>query len=343
MSERAKVLVIAEAGVNHNGELELAHRLVDIAADAGADLVKFQTFKASSLVTPTARIAEYQKKLAEENLGASASNTQWELLRKLELGERDHESIIEHCQVRGIGFLSTAFDLESLQYLAGLELPLFKIPSGEITNLPYLRKVASYGRETILSTGMATLGEVEAAINAMELAGLPREKITVLQCTTEYPAPIEEVNLLAMRTMGAAFGVKIGYSDHTEGIEVALAAVAMGASVIEKHFTIDRHLPGPDHMASLEPDELMNMVQSIRRVQKALGSSIKKRTRSEEANLLLVRKSIVAARTIKKGELFSEENLIAKRPASGLSPMTWDELIGKTAPKSFEPDEVIQL
>lgn len=331
-----KTLIIAEAGVNHNGDMAMACALIDAAADAGADLVKFQTFDADRLVTGSARKADYQTKTT------SADESQRDMLKRLELNAAMHEQLIAHAARRGIEFFSTAFDLDSLDYLMGLGLERIKVPSGEITNLPYLRKVGGYGKPVILSTGMATLGDIEAALAVLEAAGVPRDRITVLHCSTEYPAPMAEVNLLAMPALARAFGVRVGYSDHTEGIEVGIAAVALGACVIEKHFTLDRSLPGPDHRASIEPDELARMVSSIRNIELALGDGVKRPSASEEKNRLVARKSLVAARAIAKGELFSEENLVAKRPGTGISPMRLDEWLGRPAARDFAPDEQIQ-
>ena len=336
-----RVLIIAEAGVNHDGNIEQALRLVDVAADAGADLVKFQTFDANALATANAELAAYQEQASEcENQSRTG---QLAMLQRLQLSEQDHMTLIAHCETRGIGFFSTAFDLESLDFLARLGAERFKVPSGEITNLPYLRRIASFQKDVIMSTGMADLDEISEAISCLEAAGLPKDKITLLHCTTEYPAPIEEVNLRAMHAMADKFGVAVGYSDHTDGIDVAIAAVAMGASVIEKHFTLDKNLPGPDHSASLEPEALNAMVEGIRRIECALGSAQKQCTASERKNIHLVRKSIVAARAISADEVFSEENLTVKRPATGLSPMLWDGVIGKRASRPFMPDEVIEL
>ena len=336
-----RVLIIAEAGVNHDGSIAQALRLVDVAADAGADLVKFQTFEANALATANAELAAYQEQASEcENQSRTG---QLAMLQRLQLSEQDHMTLIAHCEARGIGFFSTAFDLESLDFLARLGAERFKVPSGEITNLPYLRRIASFQKDVIMSTGMAELSEIREAIDCLEAAGLPKEKITLLHCTTEYPAPIEEVNLRAMQAMADKFGVAVGYSDHTDGIDVAIAAVAMGASVIEKHFTLDKNLPGPDHSASLEPEALNAMVEGIRRIECALGSAQKQCTASERKNIHLVRKSIVAARAISADEVFSEENLTVKRPATGLSPMLWDGVIGKRASRPFMPDEVIEL
>ena len=336
-----RVLIIAEAGVNHDGNIAQALRLVDVAADAGADLVKFQTFDANALATAGAGLAAYQEQASEcENQSRTG---QLAMLQRLQLSEQDHMTLIAHCEARGIGFFSTAFDLESLDFLARLGAERFKVPSGEITNLPYLRRIASFQKDVIMSTGMAELSEIGEAIDCLEAAGLPKEKITLLHCTTEYPAPIEEVNLRAMQAMADKFCVAVGYSDHTDGIDVAIAAVAMGASVIEKHFTLDKNLPGPDHNASLEPEALNTMVEGIRRIECALGSAQKQCTASERKNIHLVRKSIVAARAISADEVFSEENLTVKRPATGLSPMLWDGVIGKRASRPFMPDEVIEL
>ncbi len=331
------VLIIAEAGVNHNGDLALARQLIDVAAEAGADLVKFQTFNADRLVTTHARKADYQ------NQTTDAGESQHAMIRRLELTRDMHEALIAHCNLRGIRFFSTGFDPESIDMLVELGLDVFKIPSGEITNLPYLRHVGHYGKPVILSTGMAALGEIEAALEVLDLAGTPRNRITVLHCNTEYPTPMSDVNLRAMLTIRDAFGVSVGYSDHTSGIEVAIAAVALGASVIEKHFTLDRNLPGPDHKASLEPDELKAMVAAIRNIEQAMGDGIKRPSPSETKNRPVARKSLVAARAIQAGEVFSESNLAAKRPGTGLSPMLWDEIRGRKAPRDFAPDELIEL
>lgn len=331
------VLIIAEAGVNHNGDMDMALKLVEAAHEAGADLIKFQTFKTDAVVTANAKKADYQSR----NVGGSDS--QIDMLRGLELSFEDHDRIIAHCEKVGIGFFSTAFDPDSLDYIAALGLKQFKIPSGEITNLPYLRKIASYGKDVILSTGMATLGDIEAAIDAVEAEGLTRDRITVLHCTTEYPAPMDEVNLRAMNSIGQAFGTKVGYSDHTQGIEVSLAAVALGATVIEKHFTLDNTLPGPDHKASLEPQELAAMVKGIRNIETALGSPVKSPTPSERANRPIARRSVVAARAIAKGEVLGEDDLRVKRPGTGLSPMLWDSIVGSIARRNFAVDEEIEL
>jgi N,N'-diacetyllegionaminate synthase len=330
-----RTLVIAEAGVNHNGHLQLAKQLVDAAAAAGADVVKFQTFQANHLATERAEQAAYQ----QQALGQTQS--QQAMLQQLELKPEQHGQLIEYCQQQDIEFLSTAFDPPSIQLLASLQLKRWKIPSGEITNLPYLRQIGAMCQPVILSTGMANLGEIEAALTVLEQTGTPRSQITLLHCTTEYPARPEEVNLRAMQTIAQAFGVATGYSDHSEGINVPIAAVAMGATVIEKHLTLDRNLPGPDHKASLEPDDFAAMVRGIRTIEQALGDGIKRPTASEQANLPLVRKSLVAARPIRAGELFSEANLTAKRPGTGISPMQWDAWVGRPASRDFAADELI--
>ncbi|WP_305046891.1 N-acetylneuraminate synthase [Geoalkalibacter sp.] len=333
----SRVFIIAEAGVNHNGSMDLARKLVDAAAEAGADAVKFQTFRTESLVRRNAPKAEYQKATT------AAGESQFEMIRKLELDADAHRELMAHCRLRGILFLSSPFDLESIELLDALELSIFKIPSGEITNLPYLRRIGRLGKPIILSTGMADLGEVGAALEVLIAAGAKKEKITLLHCNTEYPTPMEDVNLRAMTTLGTTFATQVGYSDHTLGIEIPIAAVALGATVIEKHFTLDRTLEGPDHKASLEPGELAAMVKAIRNVSTALGSGIKAPSASERRNIPIARKSIVAARAIRRGELFSEENLATKRPAQGLSPMLWDEVLGRPANKDFAPDEPIIL
>jgi N,N'-diacetyllegionaminate synthase len=332
-----KTLIIAEAGVNHNGDLALARQLIDVAAESGADLVKFQTFTADRLVTRAAPKAEYQSQ------STGNSESQYEMLRSLELSVEMHRHLIAHCRTRSIGFLSTAFDIESVDLLVSLGQQHFKIPSGEITNLPYLRHIGRLNKGVILSTGMATLDEVAAAIDALERAGTPRTDMTVLHCTTEYPAPMADVNLRAMLSMQAALGVRVGYSDHTPGIEVAIAAVAMGASLIEKHFTLDRNLPGPDHQASLEPAELRSLVTAIRNIEVALGDGIKRVMPSEARNRPVARKSLVARRAIEAGEVFTAENIAAKRPGTGISPMRWDEIVGRSASRDFAVDELIEL
>jgi N,N'-diacetyllegionaminate synthase len=330
-----RTLIIAEAGVNHNGDLDLAKQLIDVAADVGADLVKFQTFNATRQVTCTAKKADYQTQITD------STESQHAMLSRLELTEAMHHKLIAHCATRNIGFLSTGFDIESVDLLVSLGQECFKIPSGEITNLPYLRHIGQLRKSVILSTGMASLGEIEAAIKVLEQAGTPRTKLTVLHCTTEYPTPMAEVNLRAMQSIHAAFGVAVGYSDHTQGIEVAIVALAMGATVIEKHFTLDRNLPGPDHQASLEPAELKAMVTAIRNIEVALGDGIKRLTPSEARNKPVARKSLVARQAIKAGEVFTAENLTAKRPGTGISPMRWDEFIGQAAQKDYQEDELI--
>lgn len=329
------VFVIAEAGVNHNGSLDLAKKLVDVAVDARADAVKFQTFKADKLVSKTAQKAAYQKQTT------SADEAQYEMIKRLELDERAHREIISYCQDKRIMFLSTPFDHDSIAMLNAFGMAIFKVPSGEITNLPYLRHIGRLGKEVILSTGMADLGEIEDALGILMKAGTAREKITVLHATTEYPCPIDEVNLLAMQTIRNAFGVKVGYSDHTQGIEVPIAAVAIGATVIEKHFTLDRNMEGPDHKASLEPDELKAMISGIRRVSQAMGDGIKQPSKSELKNIEIARKSLVAAMPIKNGEVFSANNIAIKRPGTGISPMRWDEIIGQVAQRNYDVDDLI--
>ena len=333
-----KTLIIAEAGVNHNGDIAKAKALIDKGAEAGVDYVKFQTFKAANLVTKQAKRAAYQDKNTQNN------DSQYEMLKKLELSQAVHQELIDYCAQKGIKFLSTGFDVESLEFLARLGITIAKVPSGEITNLPYLRNVASLFPEVILSTGMATIEEIKDAVKVLTDNGVNKDKITVLHCNTEYPTPMEDVNLRAMLHIQQEVGVAIGYSDHTLGIEVPIAAVALGATIIEKHFTLDKTLPGPDHKASLEPDELKAMVSAIRNIEKAVGgSSLKEVSASEVKNKPIARKSIVAAKKIVKGELFTIENLTVKRPGTGISPMQWDEVIGKTAKKDFEEDDLIEL
>ena len=332
-----KTLIIAEAGVNHNGDMALAKQLIDVAADAGADLVKFQTFNADRQVTQAAAKADYQLQQTDQ------AETQHAMLRRLELSEAMHHALIAHCATRGIGFFSTGFDIPSLDLLRGLGQKLFKIPSGEITNLPYLRHVGQWGGPLSLSTGMATLGDIEAALDALVRSGAALSEITVLHCTTEYPTPMVDVNLRAMLGIQTALGVAVGYSDHTPGIEVATAAVALGATVIEKHFTLSRNLPGPDHQASLEPAELSAMVRAIRNIEVALGDGVKRISASEAKNRPIARKSLVAARAIKQGERFSPDNVTAKRPGTGLSPMLSDEVMGQVARRDFDPDALISL
>ncbi|HBL32359.1 MAG TPA: N-acetylneuraminate synthase [Porphyromonadaceae bacterium] len=332
-----RVVIIAEAGVNHNGNIENAFKLIDAAAEAGADYVKFQTFKSENLVSSSAKKAEYQVK----NTGNREEN-QLQMLKKLELTYEQHEQLIEYCKEKGIRFFSTAFDLDSLEYLAEIGLEMVKIPSGEITNLPYLRKAALLFNKVILSTGMANMTEIKAALNVFISSGVSKENITILHCNTEYPTPMEDVNLKAMLQIRKVFGTKVGYSDHTTGIEVPIAAVALGAYVIEKHFTLDRTMDGPDHKASLEPRELKAMVSAIRNVERAVsGSGLKDVSPSEKKNIAIARKSIVAKTAIAKGELFSEENITVKRPGTGISPMNWDNVIGQPASRDFEQDELI--
>ena len=332
-----RTLIIAEAGVNHNGDIEIAKKLIDVAAEAGADLVKFQTFSGDRLATSIAKQAEYQIQNTEEII------PQRTMLQKLELDENMHEVLIQHCEDRGIGFFSTGFDIESVNLLIKLGQKRFKIPSGEITNLPLLRHIGKQKKQVILSTGMATFVEIENAIEALEHAGTPRDSITVLHCTTSYPAPLVDVNLKAMQKIGEKFNVAVGYSDHTTGLETAIAAVALGAKVIEKHFTLDRKLPGPDHKASLEPEELKQMISFIRNIEILLGDGEKKLMPSEVGNLDIARKSIVASKAILKDEIFSENNITTKRPGNGISPMQWDSIIGSRAKRDYDLDELIEL
>ncbi|WP_078127706.1 N-acetylneuraminate synthase [Leptospira alexanderi] len=330
-------LIIAEAGVNHNGDMNIAEKLINVAFDAGADIVKFQTFNATELASNFAKRADYQISNMQED------GTQVSMLKKLELSVQDHFRLIEICKKKNIQFLSTAFDLKSIDLLIELGLSLWKIPSGEITNYPYLKKIGELNQKIILSTGMANLGEIESALNVLINSGSSLENITILHCTTEYPAPFHEVNLRAIETLKSAFRTKVGYSDHTVGIEVAIAAVALGATVIEKHFTLDKNLPGPDHKASLEPNELKMMISSIRNIEISMGDGIKKPSSSERKNIPIARKSIVATRKISKGEIFSELNITTKRPGDGLSPMNWDMVVGKQARRDFQVDELIEL
>ena len=329
------VFIIAEAGVNHNGSIELAKKLIDVASEAGVDAVKFQTFKTENLVSKNAKKAEYQKETTD------AAESQFDMIKKLELDTDTHHELISYCKTKNIMFLSTPFDLDSIDLLDALELPIFKIPSGEITNLPYLRKIGSLKKEVILSTGMADMGEIEDSLNILVDAGTKKENITILHANTMYPTPMEDVNLKAMQTIGITFDIAYGYSDHTLGIEVDIAAVTLGASVIEKHFTLDNTMDGPDHKASLEPDELVAMVKGIRNIELALGSSVKKPSKSEKPNMKIARKSIVASCDIQEGEVFSVDNLAIKRPGDGISPMRWDEVVGTIATKSYSEDELI--
>ena len=332
------VTIIAEAGVNHNGSIVLAKQLVDKAVEAGADYIKFQTFKAANLVTKSAQQAEYQKKNV-----CSSKNGQYQMLKQLELSHEDHLELIDYCKQKGIRFFSTTFDFDSIEFLDSLHLNLWKIPSGEITNYPYIKQIAKKQGDVILSTGMSTFEDIQNAIKVLLQWGKTKDQITILHCNTEYPTPFEDVNLLAMQSIAKQFGTKVGYSDHTCGIEVPIAAVALGASVIEKHFTLDRNMPGPDHKASLEPDELKAMVMAIRNIEKALGCPEKKVSDSERKNITIARKSIVANKNIKKGEPFTEENITVKRPGTGISPMHWNEILGMKAIRDFKEDELIEI
>lgn len=332
-------LIIAEAGVNHNGDFKLAKQLVEVAAKAGADIVKFQTFKADKIVSKSAKKATYQ----ERNIN-DGDDSQYAMLKKLEMPEEWHIELIKYAKELGIQFLSTGFDHESIDFLDQLDSPLFKVPSGEITNKPYLRHIARKRKPVILSTGMADIEEIKAALEVLHENGIGKKDVTVLHCNTEYPTPMEDVNLKAMLSIQDIFGINVGYSDHTQGIEVPIAAVALGASVIEKHFTLDRNLPGPDHKASLEPNELEAMIKAIRNIELAIsGNGVKEPSKSEQKNVTVARKSIVAASQINQGELFTEQNLAIKRPGNGISPMLWDEIIGKTSLKSFNPDDLIEI
>jgi N,N'-diacetyllegionaminate synthase len=332
-----RTIIIAEAGVNHNGSLETAKELIIAAADANADYVKFQTFNSNLVVTGSADKADYQIK----NTGVKES--QLEMISKLELSQQDHYELIACANQYGIKLFSTAFDLPSIDFLRELDFDLFKIPSGEITNLPYLRHAAGFGKPIILSTGMSSLGEIEDALKVIEGSGMDRKHITLLHCTSEYPAPLIDVNLKAIKTLKQAFGLNVGYSDHTEGIEVSIAAVALGATIIEKHFTLDKKLPGPDHKASVEPEELKSLVNAIRNVNMALGDGIKRVTTSELGNIKVARKSLVAATSIKKGERFTTENISIKRPGVGISPMRYEEIMGRLAPRDFYKDDLIEI
>jgi N,N'-diacetyllegionaminate synthase len=335
----SKVIIIAEAGVNHNGDINLAKKLIDVAVEAGVDYVKFQTFKSESLVSKSAKKADYQI----ENTQDSTEN-QLQMLKKLELSHEQHIELMAYCHQKEISFFSTAFDLDSLIYLKELGLTMVKIPSGEITNLPYLRKAAELFSKVIISTGMSTLEDIEKALNVFLSAGIKREAIYILHCNTEYPTPMKDVNLLAMLSIKNKFNVEIGYSDHTLGIEVPTGAVALGAKMIEKHFTLDRSLPGPDQLASLEPLELKAMVASIRNIELAIsGNGMKEPSSSEIKNIEIARKSIVAKTAINKGDFFSESNITTKRPGNGISPMLWDEVIGQVAQANFNADDLIKL
>lgn len=330
-----KTFIIAEAGVNHNGSILEAKNLVKQASISGADAVKFQTFKADSLVTKTARMASYQ----EKNIGKK--ETQFNMLKRLELSKKDHEVLLDCCRSNNIEFLSTPFDIESVLFLNELGLKKFKISSGDITNYPYLKLIGSFNKEIILSTGMANLIEVELALNLLIKSGTKKNNITLLHATTDYPTKLKDVNLSAIKTLAKEFNTKVGYSDHTAGIEVAVGAVALGSSIIEKHLTLDKNLPGPDHKASIEPEEFKIMVSSIRNIEIAIGRGIKKPSSEELKNMIIVRKSIVAACPISKGELFTENNLSTKRPGNGTSPMLWEQVIGKKAGRDFNENELI--
>lgn len=337
--DNERVIIIAEVGVNHNGNIDFAIKLIDNAVEAGVDYIKFQTFTSENLVTKTATKAEYQAK----NI-VNSDNSQYNMLKKLELSKEQHYELINYCKKRGIQFFSTAFDLVSLEFLHKIGLKAVKIPSGEITNLPYLRKAASIFKKVVLSTGMATISEINDAINVFTKAGIDTDNITILHCNTEYPTPFKDVNLNAMLHIRNIFNTKVGYSDHTLGIEVPIAAVALGATVIEKHFTLDRTLPGPDHKASLEPNELKEMVRAIRNIELAIsGSGLKEPSPSEIKNIEIARKSIVASRKIYSGEKFTEDNITTKRPANGISPMKWDEVIGAISKYEFDEDDLIIL
>ncbi len=329
------VFIIAEAGVNHNGSIDLAKELIDVALDAGADAVKFQTFKAENLVIKDAQKAEYQKRTTDKK------ESQFDMIKKLELDDETHKNLISYCHSKNIIFLSSPFDIESIKTLNDLGLEIFKIPSGEITNLPYLRQIGKLNKKVILSTGMSDINDIKNALDVITREGTTKENITVLHANTMYPTPMRDVNLKAMMTIGNTFDVSYGYSDHTLGIEVDIAAVAMGATCIEKHFTLDKSLDGPDHKASLEPDELKSMVKAIRNIEKALGSHIKKPSKSEKSNIKSARKSIVAKTKIKSGDVFTEKNLTIKRPGNGISPMKWDEIVGTKATKNYLEDDLI--
>ena len=333
---KQSTIIIAEAGVNHNGSIDTAKKMIDVAAEAGADYVKFQTFKAETLVTKTAEKAEYQKSVTDK------SDTHYNMLKKLELDKSAHFKLIKYCKQKNIRFLSTAFDIESIELLAELEIPIFKIPSGEITNLPYLAHIGKIKKPIIMSTGMSTSADINSALDILFQAGLQKDQITLLHCNTEYPTPMKDVNLKAMITIEKKFGVNIGYSDHTLGIEVPIAAVAMGAKVIEKHFTLDKEMSGPDHLASLEPHELKAMVDAIRNIERAMGDGKKRISKSERKNIPIVRKSIVAKKQINKGDLFTNQNLTVKRPGTGISPMEWDSIIGTVVDRDYQKDDLIK-
>jgi N,N'-diacetyllegionaminate synthase len=332
-----RALIIAEIGVNHNGDLQLAKKLIHEAAKAGADLVKFQTFNTQHCISQNAPLAEYQ----ERNMQAAKS--QLEMISALELTHSDHHELKTTALECGVKMFSTAFDLASLNFLNQFNFEFVKVPSGEVTNLPLLRAIGKQGKKVILSTGMCSLGDIERTIDILKGSGLKREKITVLHCTTEYPAPFNEVNLAAIETLQRCFGTKVGYSDHTMGIAIPIAAISLGAKIIEKHFTLDQSMPGPDHQASIEPNEFFNMVTAIRQVEDAMGDGIKRITKSERKNIHIARKSLVANTRIKKGELFSIDNIAVKRPGNGLSPMLFDDVVGRQAPRDFDVDELIDI
>ena len=332
-----KTLIIAEAGVNHNGDINKAYELIEQASYSGADVIKFQTFKADKLLTHSAKKAEYQIKNTPEK------ESQHDMIKKLELSKEDHFKLIKHCKDFNIEFFSSAFDLESLRFLKELNLFRFKVPSGEITNLPYLKKIGSYKKPIILSTGMSDLDDIKNAMDVIELSGTPKDMITVLHCNTEYPAPKDEINLNAMLTIKKELGIEIGFSDHTTGIEISLAAVALGAKIIEKHITLDSSLPGPDHLASTEPEEFKCMVDSIRNIEVSMGDGIKKASKREMKNIQIARKSIVASKSIKKGDVISEDNITTKRPGIGISPMEWDKVLNTIATKDYQKDDLIEI
>lgn len=332
-----RTLIIAEIGVNHNGDLQLAKKLIHEASAAGADIVKFQTFKTQNSISQSAPLAEYQMKNVPD------ARSQLEMVSSLELSESDHSTLNEFALQNGIEIFSTAFDLESLDFLDQFNFKYIKIASGEVTNLPLLRAIGRKRKKVILSTGMCSLGDIESALNSLESEGLQRKDITILHCTTEYPAPIDEVNLQAIETLRKYFGTSVGYSDHTIGIAIPIAAVSLGAKIIEKHLTLDRSMPGPDHSASIEPNEFAAMVTAIRQVEDAMGDGVKRVTESEKKNLMVARKSLVASRKIKRGDLFSTDNITAKRPATGISPMLLDDVIGRKAQRDFDEDDLIVI
>ncbi len=334
----SKVLIIAEAGVNHNGDMNLAEELIDVAASSGADIVKFQSFKSINIVTADAPKAIYQKVLTNEN------ESQIEMLKKLEIGEKDYARLIDRCNKNKIKFLSTPFDVESLKFLLSLNIDLIKIPSGEITNYPLLREIGKSNKDVIMSTGMTTIDDIKSALDVLSsFRTSDIAKVSLLHCTTEYPAPFSDINLYAIRTLAQEFQLPVGYSDHSEGIEVPIAAVALGARIIEKHFTLDKTLPGPDHKASLNPDELKKMINAIRNIEISLGDGKKNIMNSERKNMLIARKSIVASKDISQGEKFSEDNITSKRPGIGISPMRWNEVLSLKAKRNFRKDELIEL